>query len=249
MQFAAKSDVGLVRKVNQDGFWMVKKETGVILAAVADGMGGHVAGEVASSLALTSMSEYLSQKGIALTEQTLMEAIHFANGKVFRESQEKPDLRGMGTTMVACIAMADQIVIGHVGDSRAYLFSQKEGLTLLTQDHSLVNELVKRGQILPFEAAKHPQRHMLTMALGTTEQIEPECRTYSWGSDDQLLLCSDGLTGCVEEEAIAQVLHQSIPLQEKVDALITRALESGGTDNITVLTVSLEDEIVRGNRE
>ncbi len=248
MRFAARSDVGLVRKVNQDGYMTVQKEADIVIASVADGMGGHVAGEVASAIALQSLEQTVLQGKLDDQEQLLMDAIALANKQIYENSIQNPAYSGMGTTIVACIASHERVVIAHVGDSRAYLYSASSGISQLTEDHSLVNELVKRGQILPSEATHHPQRHMLTKALGTMEYVSPECLVHTWQAGDILLLCSDGLSGYVDDARIEFVLSTDASLQAKVDTLVDDALHQGGNDNITVVAVTMDDETVRRNQ-
>ncbi len=247
MRFAARSDVGLVRKVNQDGYMTVQKDSGIVIACVADGMGGHVAGEVASAIALQSLEETVSRGKLDHPEQLLVDGIALANKQIYENSIQNPEYSGMGTTIVACIASHERVVIAHVGDSRAYLYSSSSGILQLTEDHSLVNELVKRGQILPSEATHHPQRHMLTKALGTMEYVSPECLVHTWQAGDILLLCSDGLSGYVDDVRIEFVLSTDATLEAKVDTLVDDALHQGGNDNITVVAVAMDDETVRRN--
>lgn len=246
MRFAARSDVGLVRKVNQDGYMTVQKDSGIVIASVADGMGGHVAGEVASAIALRSLEDTVLQAKFDEPEQLLIDAIALANKQIYENALQNPEYSGMGTTIVVCIASHERVVIAHVGDSRAYLYSASSGISQLTQDHSLVNELVKRGQILPSEATHHPQRHMLTKALGTMAYVHPECLVHTWQVGDIILLCSDGLSGYVDDARIELVLSTDATLQAKVDTLVDDALYQGGNDNITVVAVAMDDDTVRG---
>ncbi len=243
MQFAAASHVGLVRKVNQDGY-VIQQESGKEhFVCVADGMGGHVAGEVASALALKIIQETLQTTVADDPESRIRTAVLRANEQVYEQSAHTDMYAGMGTTIVTALIHGESMWIAHVGDSRAYLLRGNEELLQLTEDHSLVNELVRRGQIGPQEAVHHPQRHMLTRALGTLPNVSVECRNVSWGSGDVLLICSDGLTTHVSDEQIYNILITVSDLQTKVDQLIQAALDNGGHDNVTVVAVLHADRL------
>ncbi|MEK8131953.1 Stp1/IreP family PP2C-type Ser/Thr phosphatase [Paenibacillus filicis] len=240
LNVAYLSDVGLVRAVNEDSAFVQEQGDGWSLAIVADGMGGHQAGDVASRMAiewipqgLLSMSPDLSgeQRG-----ERLRTAIEAANGKIFEFASEREHYHGMGTTVVAVLASRDRAVIGHIGDSRAYRV-RGDQLELLTEDHSLVNELVKNGQITREEAEHHPRRNVLTRALGTESSIEVDVQEISWQPGDILLLCSDGLSGLVERQLILQAVLTEGGLEDKVRLLVQEALSAGGDDNVTVILI------------
>ncbi|MEA3215855.1 MAG: family protein phosphatase [Acidimicrobiia bacterium] len=234
---AAHTDVGRVRSVNQDGAL-----TSSFLVAVADGMGGHRAGEVASALALRSLASH--ERFRSADEVTL--AVHEANDSIFEAAADEPDLRGMGTTLCA-LALVDragagvQLVLVNVGDSRAY--QMREGrLDQLTVDHSLVQLMVREGQLRPEEAESHPQRNILTRALG----IDAEVDVDSWQLDpvpgDRFLICSDGLFNEVDVGRIAATLRAYVEPAEAARVLVALANESGGRDNVTCVVVDVIDD-------
>ncbi|NBD26440.1 Stp1/IreP family PP2C-type Ser/Thr phosphatase [Paenibacillus glycinis] len=236
---ALRSDIGRIRLVNEDRGWSEELEPGLVVAIVADGMGGHQAGDVASKLAVDTFREALQGTTKALTleeRRTLIsQAILQANEVVFDTASNNEQYHNMGTTVVAALLTEDNGVIGHIGDSRAYQW-RDGSLTQLTEDHTLVNELVKSGQITPEEAERHPRRNVLTRALGTDEQVEVDIRGISWMKDDLLLICSDGLSSMISAAAIVETLQQSeLDLDQKADRLVQLALQAGGDDNITVV--------------
>ncbi len=242
MQLAAASHMGLVRKINQDGYLVKQEQSGAYVVCIADGMGGHVAGEVASALALGSLWEALSEQTAELDQNVRLQlAIQAANERIFDEANGSEVYTGMGTTIVAAVADSTYIWVAHVGDSRAYLWRQSGDLSQLTEDHSLVNELVRRGQIRPEEALTHPQRHMLTRALGTLPDVAIESRQVAWDKGDILLICSDGLTTHVSDAQVQAVLAGDGALQAKLDTLVQTALEEGGHDNVTVAALLNDD--------
>ncbi|WP_219837725.1 Stp1/IreP family PP2C-type Ser/Thr phosphatase [Paenibacillus sp. R14(2021)] len=239
MKIALRSDIGKVRLVNEDRVWSEVLEPGLVVAIVADGMGGHQAGEVASQLAVDTFREALNGSTAALPfeeRKTLIsQAILQANEIVFDMASNNEQYYNMGTTVVAALLSEDNAIIGHIGDSRAYQWRDGK-LMLRTEDHTLVNELVKSGQITPEEAQNHPRRNVLTRALGTDEQVEVDVKGISWMKDDLLLLCSDGLSDMISTAAIVETLQQDeLDLDQKADRLVQLALQAGGDDNITVI--------------
>jgi protein phosphatase len=230
------SDVGRLRAANQDSALAVEG-----LFAVADGMGGHRGGEVASDVAITA----LGAQAPVLTSADLLQAIHAANEAIVVRSADDPALRGMGTTLcVLALVEADgepRLAIANVGDSRVYLFAHGE-LEQMTDDHSLVAALVREGRLTPEEAESHPQRNILTRALG----IEVEVLVDAWEvipfTGDRWVLCSDGLFNEVSEDQIAAVLRRLADPREAADELVRLANEGGGRDNITVLVVDIIDD-------
>ncbi|MBO7748333.1 Stp1/IreP family PP2C-type Ser/Thr phosphatase [Paenibacillus sp. MWE-103] len=238
MKTALRSDIGRIRLVNEDRGWSEILEPGFVVAIVADGMGGHQAGDVASRLAVDTFREALQGSTAALSTEerrTLMsQAILQANEVVFDTASNNEQYHNMGTTVVAALLSDDRAVIGHIGDSRAYQWREGK-LKQLTEDHTLVNELVKSGQITPEEAEHHPRRNVLTRALGTDEQVEVDIRDIAWEKDDILLLCSDGLSNMIGAAEMAETLAEDgLDLNQKADRLVQLALQAGGDDNITV---------------
>ncbi|MBQ1257778.1 MAG: Stp1/IreP family PP2C-type Ser/Thr phosphatase, partial [Clostridia bacterium] len=208
--------------------------------AVADGMGGHKAGEVASSMAVRTLKEILSAEK-SVSEDRMRYAFGKANREVYLESEKDASKKGMGTTMTALWFSKDQVILGHVGDSRAYRLREGELLRAST-DHSYVEELIKIGAITPEMARTHPQRNVITRSIGPWPRVEADVKTFDFRQDDLWLLCSDGLTMYLEDTDIKKVLLSDCPMNEKVSTLIQMALDAGGADNVTVLLASGERE-------
>ncbi len=234
---AQLSDKGRVRQVNEDSVWVGNIQGEYVLGIVADGMGGHRAGDTASRLAVQTVISDLQGLEAGLSAEACRAALHdailHANDVVFHTAQISDDYHNMGTTVVAVLLRGSQGIIGHIGDSRAYLISE-EGLRLITQDHSLVNELLKTGQISQEEAAAHPRRNVLTRALGTDSEVSVELDDIELSSGEVLLLCSDGLSNMITRDQIETVALAGIALDERARHLVALALEAGGEDNITV---------------
>lgn len=229
----AQSDIGMVRKTNEDSYILSPPH----LFVVADGMGGHVAGEIASSLGASTIQEHIKKiEQSSDWEQTLKEAIVQANSIIYQMSQSKSECLGMGTTVTAVYANSANICWSHVGDSRLYLI-RKNMLKQITSDHSLVWELMQSGSITSAEAQVHPHRNILTRAVGTSDSISVDSGKFSWQSGDSLLLCTDGLTNMLSEETILEICVQLDPPQSIVNTLIERAKQAGGYDNITAILV------------
>jgi protein phosphatase len=204
------------------------------LFVVADGMGGHNAGEVASALAVKTLHEFIAQANDA-SESALAEALCLANDQVLNAAANNSTYEGMGTTVVAACVNGGSVVFGSVGDSRIYLMHD-HALRQLTHDDSWVSRVLPADAIGSEEAARHPMRHVLTKVIGLREDMEPSVGSSPFASGDTLLLCSDGLHGVVSDEAIAQLLEQS-NVEEIASELVERALNSGSTDNITAVVV------------
>lgn len=230
---SAHTDTGRRRRRNEDAFVCEPP-----LFAVADGMGGAQAGEVASRLAAESVREQ-TLGDLSSPEQTV-ELIREANRRVYAYSSENASTRGMGTTMTVALVEGSVVTIGHVGDSRAYLLRDDQ-LTQLTQDHSLVAELVRSGRLSPKEAESHPRRSVITRALGTDSDVEVDVFSIRAQNGDLFLLCSDGLTSMVADEEIARLLVAArADLDDAGKKLVAAANQAGGEDNITVVLFELE---------
>jgi PPM family protein phosphatase len=237
--FAAATDVGRMRKNNEDSYLSSQP-----VAAVADGMGGHSAGEVASAIAIEELTA-LGSRGpweneTAATDD-LKQAILRANRRIREMAAGDRKLNGMGTTLVALLEDGDMVHVANVGDSRGYLLRQGE-LSQVTVDHSLVQELVDDGRLSPADAERHPQRSVITRALGIEPEVEFDLFTYKLQVGDRLLLCSDGLSDVVETAQIRRVLLRVRSAQRAAWELVTVANEQGGPDNITVIVVDAVDE-------
>jgi PPM family protein phosphatase len=251
MLYAAKSHTGLVRQMNQDSY-AVHPIGNWTLAVVADGMGGAAAGEIASQMAAEVVVQEVERGLVAGTgpATTLREAIQKANHEIWTKSRSNVDYLGMGTTLVAALYTSDEVVVAHVGDSRAYRFH--DGLLeQVTRDHSLVAELVRRGQITEDEALHHPQRNVVTRSLGTSEWSDPEVYELAFAPSDILLLCTDGLTNCVNGEELAQNLAEldkdaQVLLQSHIDGIAERlvqlTLDRGAPDNISLILIAHRKE-------
>jgi len=239
MRVLSFSEKGCIRKNNEDSF-LVLPEQG--LYAVADGMGGHLAGEVASSTALQELGRsvpLLGQfEGKAL-EDGLTEAFIQANRVVNESSTREPENAGMGTTLTVLLVRSKTAVIAHVGDSRAYLW-RDEALTSLTVDHSLVGELVRLGQISPEEAKKHPQRHVLMRAVGADQEIKVDCRSISLQIGDVFLLCTDGFSNVISDQELVEEFHEPGSWEGRFEKFRKLTLERGAPDNFTALCCILE---------
>lgn len=231
MRTEAISDIGLVRKGNEDSY-LINPELG--LFAVADGMGGHEAGEVASMLAVRTLEKAIAEYPDKVGALSL--AIQAANSEIFRQSQENPSYSGMGTTITAVYCYNNKVYIGHVGDSRAYLIRSAQA-TLLTRDHSLVNELVRGGHISEEEAQNHPQRHVVTRALGTEPKVEVDILSPVIEKGDRIMLCTDGLSNLVKPDEFVKIINSTDDPRQALQRLKEVALERGGFDNITALMV------------
>jgi serine/threonine protein phosphatase PrpC len=231
---ATRTDTGRQRSANEDSLF-----TRAPLFVVADGMGGAQAGEVASKTAAESFDRELPQ---APPEQLLRETIEAANRAIHERARNDPDLAGMGTTITAAIVdpAAEEVAIGHVGDSRAYRLRGGK-LERLTRDHSLVEEMRRKGQLTDAQAAEHPQRSIITRALGPEPEVEVDLQTVPAQAGDVFLICSDGLTTMLADEQIAQLLARATSMQSAVRALVDEANRAGGRDNITVVAFLLTD--------
>jgi serine/threonine protein phosphatase PrpC len=227
---ASATDQGLVRQNNEDSFLIDDQRA---LFAVADGMGGHRGGEVASRTAIEALRAAVAN-GFALHE-----AIGRANLAVLERAAGDTELSGMGTTLTAVVALGGhQILIGHVGDSRAYLL-QDGSLHRATDDHSLVEEMVREGRLTPEQAESHPQRAIVTRALGVDEELAVDLYTLDVAERDRVVLCSDGLTTMVRERDIERMTRTEADPQRLADALVAAANAAGGEDNITVVVIDV----------
>jgi serine/threonine protein phosphatase PrpC len=228
-----KTDTGRQRRDNEDSAYVRAP-----LFVVADGMGGAQAGEVASALAVEEFQRPLADEGTP--EQRLADRVQSANRRIYETAQTAHERAGMGTTLTAAYLDEADLAVAHVGDSRAYIL-RDGALTRLTQDHSLVEELVRRGKLTAEEAAEHPQRSIITRALGIENDVQVDTWTYPVRAGDVVLMCSDGLTSMIGEDQIAAALRAEPDLDRAAERLIAEANEAGGRDNITVVLFRLED--------
>jgi serine/threonine protein phosphatase PrpC len=229
--WAALTDIGRVRTHNEDSVLAQPP-----LFVVADGLGGHEAGEVASSIAVETLRDHAPRRPDA---KALARAVKAANREVIRSAREGFGKAGMGTTMTAAIVEGTKIAVAHVGDSRAYLLHEG-ALTRVSEDHSMVADMIRRGQLTEAEARYHPNRSVITRALGTDPNMFADTYEFEAEPGDRLLLCSDGLTGMIEDGMIAEILEQYRTPDVAARMLIDAANDAGGHDNISVVVIDIE---------
>lgn len=244
MIISVYSDVGKVRKINQDAYFCSEFNE-IPLFAVADGMGGHKAGEVASSIAVETVNKILYNRkdeilnGNIEMSDFINEILIRANEDILSTSKLNESYYGMGTTITLATIDKNNLYIGHLGDSRAYLF-RNGNLTLLTEDHSLVNELLKNGTISENEARNHPQKNVITKALGTEKNISADIVYKKIDKNDIIILCTDGLTKMVSEDSILETLILEDDIKIACKRLIDQANELGGFDNTTIMIIKID---------
>ncbi len=241
MNFCARTDTGKIRKNNEDSIFGSRDKIGCFdnLFIVADGMGGHNAGEVASSLCILYINEYLNSNDVDLdTNGKIMDSIFNANHKIHNQSVNDKSHKGMGTTCTMATFKENKIFIGHVGDSRAYIH-RKNKLIQKTSDHTYVNEMVKKGLMSKEQSLIDPNRNMITRAIGVDQTVMVDVIDESVFEGDIILLCSDGLSGLVEDVDIEAILNKDCEITQKCDELIEKALSNGGIDNVSVILISI----------
>ena len=236
---AGRTDVGVIRSGNEDSFRMIP-DRGIFV--VADGMGGHAAGEVASDMAVRIVADEIhSVRGLGDEQvaERMRAAIRTANGAIFQRTLTEHDKRGMGTTVTALTLYETRFLIGQVGDSRAYLLRDGR-LSQLTKDHSYVQEQVDAGYLTPEQARTHPYSNVITRCVGANSDVMPDIYAGTVKAKDVFLLASDGLTGMLEDYQLAELLSPERMPQDEVDALIAEANRHGGLDNITAIIVRID---------
>ncbi|MCR5208132.1 MAG: Stp1/IreP family PP2C-type Ser/Thr phosphatase [Eubacterium sp.] len=241
MKVVAKTDKGIVRDINEDAYNVGEFDNGVSWAVVCDGMGGAAAGNIASSLAAKVISErikkgYHEKMRDASVINMLESAIIAANIEVYDLSRSRSELRGMGTTVVCAYVDGDNVIIAHAGDSRAYIVGDDD-IRQVTTDHSMVQDLVKRGEITLEEAEHHPNKNIITRALGVDEELEIDFTQTVLNENEKLVLCTDGLSNYVSKSDIVSDLKDG-QFYAYADRLVKRANSNGGGDNITVVVIS-----------
>lgn len=235
-----KDVIGNVRTAQEDSHDIAILTPNGDVFVVCDGMGGHVGGKQASSIAVKSIIEYLKKEKYASPLQALNDALQFANMQILGYVKEHPELRGMGTTACIVLLQEKEAYIAHVGDSRIYLYLGKEQeLHRVTKDHSFVQTLVDIGQITDEEAEHHPNKNRILKALGIKLELQPTCNVLHPKNGDCFLICSDGLNGMISDTTIRGILTQNLPLAVKGEQLIQGALDAGGHDNITVELIQI----------
>lgn len=242
MVIGAVSDIGKVRNKNQDSYY-ISMDKDIPLYLVADGMGGHRSGEVASAMAMEIIKNKFSLSEDTLNKkknilETIKNSIELANTKIYLKSIENKSFTGMGTTITLGYIFSNKIFIGHVGDSRAYLIRDNK-INQITEDHSYVNELLKLGSITIEEARNHPKKNMITRAVGSSSKISMDLIVKEYKKDDILLLCSDGLFNMLEDNEINEVFNREKDMQKACETLAKEANKKGGLDNITLVSIKL----------
>jgi protein phosphatase len=243
MEYYYLTDPGKVRDHNEDSVIIVKNESGEMLLAVADGMGGHKAGEVASSIAISHLGKRFTEiSSIGNKDDAInwiKDTVSEINVQIYKYTNENPESQGMGTTLVTAILSKDFLLFGNIGDSSGYVL-KKDALHKITTDHTLVNLLVKSGELTEEEAKEHPRKNVLMKALGATSTVEMDIFDVEVDVDG-IFLCSDGLTNMLDDNQMAKVLSDNTSLQEKLEKLVFKANNRGGNDNISIAYLVKED--------
>ena len=244
MRIYSATDVGQKRKMNQDYVFASEGPVGNLpnLFTVADGMGGHNAGDYASSHAVRILVDEIREDADYNPVKVIRHAIEAANTEIRNRAQEDENLRGMGTTMVVATIVDQYAYVANVGDSRLYVI--QDGIRQVTRDHSLVQEMVRMGEISEAEARNHPDKNIITRAIGVKEDVEPDIYEYRLKKGDMILMCTDGLSNMVEDEDMFNIVKGSRDVVEAVQMLIEKANSNGGRDNIGVIVAEpLADEV------
>ena len=244
MEYAYLTDPGKVRDHNEDNVIIEVNKSNEVLLAVADGMGGHRGGEIASSIAISNISkEFKKLDKLGSKEDAILwikNSVSEANVEIYKYTEEHPDSKGMGTTIVLSVLTKDYLLFGNIGDSSGYVYKNKS-IHKITNDHTLVNLLVKSGEITEEEAKDHPRKNVLMKALGATTTVEMDI--FDVETDvDGILLCSDGLTNMLDDDQISKVLNEDTTIKEKISKLIIKSNNRGGTDNISVAFLKRDGE-------
>ena len=249
MKYTVLSDIGLKRSVNEDRAAMFVRSDFVRLGVIADGMGGHNAGDIASEMAISHIGEYFESAApeqffsVESIKQWFLDSVKKINRMIFDYSLTHEECQGMGTTFLAVILTGQQKVLCHIGDSRAYDWHAGK-MTQLTKDHSYVNVLIDQGEISAEEAERHPRKNLITKALGTEKNVDPDFISLIFPTYSYLLLCSDGLSNKLSIDEMSFILASKVPVQEKGIQLVELANEKGGEDNISlVLIANMTEEV------
>lgn len=241
---SGKTDIGKKRRRNEDSIFVTNQPIANLpnLYIVADGMGGYNAGEVASKLAIQAFCQYLEEHKTTKLENEealfnlFKRGVAHANYVIYQKSMENEAFKGMGTTMTLCTLSDECLYIAHVGDTRVYAADAND-IVQVTVDHSYVQELFDNGYISEEDMLEHPKRHIITRAVGTYEKVKVDTFKYPLHGVDEVILCSDGLTTMISDEAMKDVMHQKDNVEEMIDALIDCANEAGGLDNIAIIII------------
>ena len=238
MKSSGKTDTGSKRSNNQDSIFFSDKPIGPLpnLYIVADGMGGHRAGDKASRMAIDITVDFVNKSTLENPIAILKRAMIFANNEIYKAASRDPDLNGMGTTMVAAVALDGKLYVANIGDSRLYVVNND--IRQITMDHSLVEELIRSGELERKKGRNHPEKNIITRAMGSKDEIIPDFFEIDINAEDKYLLCSDGLSNMVEDDEIRDIVVDRRDLDDIAQALIDRANYYGGADNISVVIIS-----------
>ncbi len=238
MRSSGKTDTGSKRSNNQDSIYYSDKPVGPLpnLYIVADGMGGHRAGDQASQMAIDIAVDFIKKSTIENPVAVLKRAMIYSNNEIYKTASRDPDLRGMGTTMVAAVVQDDKLYVANIGDSRLYAVGND--IKQITMDHSLVEELIRDGKLERKKGRNHPEKNIITKAMGSKEEVIPDFFEIDINPEDKYLLCSDGLSNMVEDDEIRDIVVENEDLRDAVDSLVDRANYYGGADNISVVIIA-----------
>ena len=234
-----KTDTGLKRSSNQDSIYLSDSPVGPLpnLYIVADGMGGHAAGDFASQYAIRLVVDFIKRSTVKNPISLLKRAFIYASNEVYKEAEKDKYKNGMGTTMVAAVVIGSELYVGNIGDSRLYVID--DDIQQITMDHSLVEELIRNGQLDRNKGRNHPEKNIITRAMGSRDEAMPDFFEIQLNDGDKVLLCSDGLSNMVEDDEIRDIVIDSPDLEDTVSSLISRANYYGGNDNISVIIISI----------
>ena len=238
MKSSGKTDTGNKRNNNQDSIFFSDQPIGPLpnLYIVADGMGGHKAGDQASKMAIDITVDFVKNSTLENTIAVLKRAMIYANNEIYKAASKDPELTGMGTTMVVAVAQEGKLYVANVGDSRLYVVNSE--IKQITMDHSLVEELIRKGELERKRGRNHPEKNIITKAMGSKEEVIPDFFEIDINSEDKYLLCSDGLSNMVEDDEIRDIVVDNYKLEDIAQALVDRANYYGGSDNISVVVIS-----------
>ncbi len=233
------TDIGERRRINQDYVFCSEAAIGKLpnLFIVADGMGGHNAGDYASRFCVEFFKEKIEQSDKELPIASIGDAIQETNKALRNKAMEQIELEGMGTTFVAATIIGNELYVANIGDSRLYVIGKE--MKQITEDHSLVEAMVKSGELDRLQARVHPNKNVVTRALGANSEVEPDFFEVSLEEDDLILICSDGLTNMLEDEKIEQIIKETQDLQTAVETLVSLANQNGGKDNIAIILIKI----------
>lgn len=238
MKSSGKTDTGNKRSNNQDSIFFSDTSVGPLpnLYIVADGMGGHKAGDRASKMAIDITVDFIKKSSLENPIAVLKRAMVYANNEIYKAANSDLELNGMGTTMVAAVVLNDKLIVANVGDSRLYIVNND--IKQITMDHSLVEELIRSGELERKRGRNHPEKNIITRAMGSKDEIVPDFFEIDLCEDDICLMCSDGLSNMVEDDEIKDIVLENDSLEDMVRALVDRANYYGGSDNISVVIIS-----------